>query len=433
MVNSEATMSRVNSNGIAPFSPRCGYGKQSGRERQVLQTTQSEVSADRIDLALGHPSPSLLPLELLRKAAARLRLEDRSCLQYGYEQGDLRFRTRLARFLSWAYAPPAGGRPQADGALRVSHTAEVSAEELFVSGGVSQALDLICSLFTRPGDLVLVEEPSYFLALRIFADHGLRVEGLATDRHGLLPEALQERLRRSRPAMLYTVPTHHNPAGATLPADRRERILRLCREHGVLLVADEVYHLLTFSGAPPPPFGSFSGRGGVLSLGSFSKILAPGLRLGWIQGAPPLLRRLSTCGFLDSGGGLAPFTSAVVGSLLERGAQEKHLRKLRRVYGSRARALAAACAKLLEVPEGHPAGGFFLWVRLPGIADTEALLSEARAAGVSFAPGSRFSTLGGQRDFLRLSFSYYGQPQLEEGVARLAEAVRRFKPPGRGS
>ncbi len=381
-----------------------------------MQTTQSEVSADRIDLALGHPSPALLPLELLRQAAARrLRQKDRSCLQYGYEQGDLRFRTQLARFLSRGYA------------------SEVSPEELFVSGGVSQALDLICSLFTRPGDRVLVEEPSYFLALRIFADHGLRAEGLATDRHGLLPEALQESLRKTRPAMLYTVPTHHNPAGTTLPSDRRERILELCREHGVLLVADEVYHLLTFAAAPPPAFGSFAGRGGVLSLGSFSKILAPGLRLGWIQAAAPLLRRLATCGFLDSGGGLAPFTSAVVGSLLERGAQDAHLRKLCGIYGSRARALAAGCSKLLGFAGEPPAGGFFYWVRLPGLADSEALLPEARAAGVTFAPGSRFSTLGGQREFLRLSFSYYEQRQLEEGVARLAEAFRRFRPPGRGS
>jgi DNA-binding transcriptional MocR family regulator len=381
----------------------------------VLQTTQSEVSTERIDLALGHPSPALLPLELLRRASARrLRQADRSFLQYGYEQGDLRFRSRLARFLSRGYA------------------GQVSPEELFVSGGVSQALDLICTLFTRPGDRVLVEEPSYYLALRIFADHGLQVEGLATDRQGLLPEALQESLRPARPVMLYVVPTHHNPSGATLPAARRERILELCRERGVLLVADEVYHLLTFSGAPPPALGLSAGGGGVLSLGSFSKILAPGLRLGWVQGAPALLHRLASCGFLDSGGGLAPFTSAVVAGLLERGAQEAHLSRLRAVYGSRARALAAGLARHLGVGGEPPEGGFFAWVRLPGISDTEALLAEARRAGVSFAPGGRFSTRGGQREFLRLSFSYYEERQLEQGVARLAQAVRAFRAPGKG-
>jgi DNA-binding transcriptional MocR family regulator len=136
---------------------------------------------------------------------------------------------------------------------------------------------------------------------------------------------------------------------------------------------------------------------------------------------------------LDSGGGLAPFTSAVVGSLLERGAQERHLSKLRGIYGSRASTLAASCSRLLGVPREPPAGGFFFWVRLPGIADTEALLPEARAAGVSFAPGRRFSTLGGQGELLRLSFSYYEERQLVEGIARLAEAARRFRPPGTGS
>ena len=386
----------------------------AGGQRQV-QTTQSEVSADLIDLALGHPSPGLLPLSLIRRAARRLRREDRPLLQYGYEQGDLRFRSLLAGFLSGGYGT------------------EVSPEELFVSGGVSQALDLICSLFTRPGDRVLVEEPSYFLALRIFADHGLRVEGLATDRHGLLPEALREALGRFRPAMLYTVPTYHNPAGTTLPQDRRERIVELCREHGVLLVADEVYHLLTFAGAPPSPMAAFAGRGGVLSLGSFSKILAPGLRLGWIQGSPELLRTLATCGFLDSGGGLAPFTSAIVGRLLERGAQEAHLQKLRAVYGARARALTESLRERLGVEAAPPAGGFFLWLGLPGVTDTEALLPAARAAGVTFAPGGRFSVSGGQRDRLRLSFSYYDQGQLAEGVDRLAEAARGFRSPGKGS
>lgn len=375
---------------------------------QPSQTTQSEVSADLIDLAIGHPGPELLPLELLRDAAAhRLRQGDRSFLQYGYEQGDLRFRTRLARFLSRGYA------------------VEVSPDQLFVSGGVSQALDLVCSLFTRPGDLVFVEEPCYFLALRIFADHGLRVEGLPTDQLGLIPEALRERLLRRRPAMLYTVPTHQNPTGATLPETRREQTLALCREHGVLLVADEVYHLLTFTGTPPPPLAVFAGQGGVLSLGSFSKILAPGLRLGWVQGSPDLLRRLATCGFLDSGGGLAPFTSAVVCSMLEQGTQQTHLQRLRSTYGDRARALAAKLEKSLggaakTVP---PAGGFFFWVRLENVADTEKLLPRARAGGVTFAPGSRFSTSGGQRECLRLSFSYYDVEHIEEGVARLAAAV----------
>jgi DNA-binding transcriptional MocR family regulator len=372
------------------------------------QTTQAEVSANLIDLAIGHPSPELLPLEMLRDAAARiLGQRDRTILQYGYEQGDLRFRSELSRFLAREYAM------------------EVSPDSLFVSNGVSQALDLICSLFTRPGDRVFTEEPTYFLALRIFADHGLIVEGLPTDALGLVPEALEERLRRHPPVMLYTVPTHQNPTAATLPDARRERLVALCREHGVLLVADEVYHLLTYTGVPPRPLAAHAGEGGVLSLGSFSKILAPGLRLGWVQGAPELLERLSTCGFLDSGGGLAPFTSAVVRGVLEQGTHAQHLRRLRDTYGSRAQAMAESLRRCLagRARVEEAAGGFFHWVRLEGGQDTEELLPRARARGVTFMPGQRFSTRGGMRDCLRLSFSYYDEERIEEGVVRLASAI----------
>jgi 2-aminoadipate transaminase len=375
------------------------------------QTTQTEVSSGLIDLALGHPSLELLPLEILRAAASdRLGREDRSFLQYGFEQGDLRFRTSLARFLSESYA------------------VEVSPESLFVSGGVSQALDLICSLFTRPGDLIFVEEPTYFLALRIFADHGLKVEGLPTDRLGLIPEELRKRLSQRKPVLLYTIPTHQNPTAASLPEDRRKHLVSLCRERGVLLVADEVYHLLTYAGEPPRPLAAFIEEGGVLSLGSFSKILAPGLRLGWIQGAPELLGRLSASGFLDSGGGLAPFTSAVVRSALERGDQETHVSKLRGTYGSRARAMGESLRRALGERSGgavmvEPAGGFFYWLRLEGM-DTEELLGRAREGGVTFAPGRRFSTRGGMQDCLRLSFSYYDEQRIGEGISRLAEAIR---------
>ncbi len=374
----------------------------------TTQTTQREVDPGIIDLAIGHPGPELLPLELLRDAAAhRLAQGDRSLLQYGYEPGDLRFRTELARFLTREYA------------------FEVRPDELFVSGGASQALDLVCSLFTRPGDLVLVEEPTYFLALRIFADHGLRVQGVATDGDGLVPDALRDRLHRDRPVVLYTVPTHQNPTGATLPAARRDALLALCRERGVLVVADEVYHMLTFAGEHPRPFAASAAQGGVLSLGSFSKILAPGLRLGWVQGPPDLLQRLSSCGLLDSGGGMGPFTSAVVRSMLEIGTLEAHLLRLREAYRSRAQAMAAG----LESLPGErarwraPAGGFFFWVRLEGPDRAEELLPRARARGVTFAPGGRFSTRGSLEEFARLSFSYYDEKRITEGISRLAAAL----------
>lgn len=376
---------------------------------EPLTTQQGDVSESRIDLSLGHPSPSLLPLEILREAAAhRLGQADPSILQYGYEQGDGRFRRALAGFLGRQYGTP------------------VDPDHLFVTNGVSQALDLLCTLYARPGDLVWCEEPSYFLALRIFADHHLRVASLPTDEDGLVVEAVEERLAAGeRPVFLYTVPTHQNPSGATLPLARRRRLAELGGKHGFRILADEVYHLLSYGRQPPPSFGTLAAGGAVLSLGSFSKILAPGLRLGWIQAAPERLQPLARCGQLDSGGGLNPFTSALVRSAIELGRQEEHLERLKTVYRKRIQALGDALRRELAglARFREPDGGFFFWVGLPERLDAERLLPAARERGVSFNPGARFSSRGGLRNFLRLSFARYEESELAEGVRRLAGAL----------
>ncbi len=374
----------------------------------VLRTTQADTTAGMIDLALGHPNPALLPLRIMRQAAEhRLRGDDPSYLQYGYEQGDGYFRRALASFLSRDYGTA------------------VAEEQLFVSAGVSQALDLICTLFAAPGDIVFVEEPTYFLALRIFSDHRLRVVSIPTDEEGLIVEALEEELAKTRPVFLYTVPTHQNPSGATLAAERRRRLAELSTEQEFLIVADEVYHFLTYEGAAPVPLAGFISGGNVISLGSFSKILAPGLRLGWIQATQKVLRPLMECGMLDSGGGLNPFTSSLVRSALELGLQDPHLDHLRAEYKRRLQAMGAAVRRHLadRVHFTQPRGGFFVWLRLKENQDTAALLAGAKRNKVRFVPGSSFSATGKTRSHLRLSFSYYSPEELQEGVKRLAASL----------
>ena len=374
----------------------------------VLRTNQADTAAGMIDLALGHPNPALLPLPIIRRAAEhRLRGGDPSYLQYGYEQGDGYFRRELASFLSRGYGTA------------------VAEEQLFVSAGASQALDLICTLFAAPGDIVFVEEPTYFLALRIFADHRLQVVSIPTDEEGLIVEALEEELAKTRPAFLYIVPTHQNPSGATLAAERRLRLAELSAEQELLVVADEVYHLLTYEGAAPVPLAGFISEGNVISLGSFSKILAPGLRLGWIQAARKVLLPLMECGMLDSGGGLNPFTSSLVRSALELGLQDRHLDHLRIEYKKRLQAMSSAVRRHLagRVYFSQPKGGFYLWLRLTGDQDTAALLTAARRNKVRFVPGSSFSATGKARSHLRLSFCYYSPEELQEGVKRLAASL----------
>ena len=373
-----------------------------------MQITQLKLSDDIIDLGVGQPDPSLLPLTILNQAANhRLTQPDASLLQYGMEQGNEYFRRSLALFLSDGYG------------------VSVDPDRLFITAGATSGLDLVCARFTNPGDTVFVEEPTYFLALRLFADRHLNVVGLPTDADGLVVEALEEKLADVRPALLYTVPTFHNPSGVTLTASRREHLARLSEQHGFYVVADEVYHLLAYTTVPPPPLASCDASGRIISLGSFSKILAPGLRLGWIQTAPDLIRRMSRSGLLLSGGGMNPFTSAIVQSAVDLGLQREHLNRLIGIYRQRASDLEAVLNETLSTSTTFiaPGGGFFYWLRLARDLDAAALRVTAKRNGVNFQPGVNFSAAGGLHNFMRLCFVYYDSDRLREGIRRLAAVI----------
>lgn len=374
----------------------------------TVRTTQILRDSDVIDLGLGQPGFDLLPLAQVREAAAaRMAQGDTELLNYGYEQGDGHFRLALARFLQQQY-----GEPVSDGAL-------------MVTAGASPALDMLCAHLTRPGDTVFVEEPTYFLALRIFADRGLNVVGLPVDDRGLIVGALADALQEQQPAFLYTVPTFQNPSGATLPLERREELVALSREYDFFVVADEVYHLLNYTATPPRPMAAFTDGETVISLGSFSKILAPGLRLGWIQAAPSLLERFVHSGLLESGGGLNHFTSNLVRVLLERGRQESHLERLKATYQQRMTVMAGALSRHLGSAADFtpPDGGYYFWVRLPQTVDTAQLLERAHAGKVGFQPGANFSSGRALRHYVRLSVSFYDEARIEEGVERLGRVL----------
>lgn len=399
-------------------TPDLSGGKPWSSDAPV-RSTQISLPPGMIHFGIGQPDFNLLPMDLMRRAAEhRLSQQNPYLLNYGAEAGDGYFRLALAEFLAAHY-----GRP-------------VDPERLLVTGGASQGLDLICTLFTRSSDrdcdrdcgVIFAEEPSYFLALRIFADHGLRVISLPTDEDGLVPEALEEALATYKPAFLYVIPTFQNPTGVTQPQRRRERLVELSRRHNLLIVADEVYHLLGYRAVPPAPLALYADEAPILSLGSFSKILAPGLRLGWIHGTPALVEKLALCGLTDSGGSLNHFTSALVRSLLELDLLDPYIEELKTVYAARAQALAAALRR--ELPEAHfteAEGGFFLWLTLPGDVDTPTLLDTAQRFQVGFQPGPNFSSQDGLRNAMRLSFAFHDIPALELGVTRLRQALDAYQ------
>lgn len=372
-----------------------------------ISTIQSPIPPDVIDLGLGDPSLSLLPLDLIREAAkARLSQDDNLFLQYGAEQGDGYFRIALADFLSKGYG------------------FDVKPESLFITNGISKALDLICTLFTRAGDTIFVEEPTYFLALRIFADHHLNIVSIDTDANGLIIQSLEEKLVKFHPRFLYLIPTFQNPTGVTMPQDRRERLMELAEKHDFLLVADEVYHLLSYTQRPPKSFAAYIDAEHVISLGSFSKILAPGLRLGWLQAGPETIKRFNTCGLLDSGGGLNPFTSAIVRGVIESGGLENHIDKLIEIYRSRLHVMSSGLQQHLpEVEHFIPQGGYFFWLRFPEKMDAKEVRQNASAFKVDFRPGILFSSRNGLKNYVRLCFVHYEEKEIQEGILRLKECL----------
>jgi len=371
-----------------------------------IASSQTYIPEGMIDLGVGNPDFALLPLDMLHRAAeACFTKGDPSFLQYGAEQGDGYFRIALAKFLSQGYGFP------------------VATDTLFVTTGISNALDLICTYFIRPGDTIFVEEPTYFLALRIFADHALRIVPIQTDEDGLVMDALEEKLTETQPKFLYTVPTFQNPGGFSLSQERRERLVSLSQEYNFLIVADEVYQFLNYSGQKIKPFAAYTDLETLISLNSFSKILAPGLRLGWMQAHPNQLKRLTTSGLLDSGGGLNPFTSSMVRELIEVGDLEANISKLIATYHSRLKAMDATLRR--EIPQAvfnTPQGGFFFWVRLPGI-DAEQLRGKAREFNVGFRQGALFSSQGEMRDYIRLSYAFYDEEKIEAGIQRLKQCL----------
>ena len=379
----------------------------------MLPDTQLFLRPGIVEMNWGNPARELLPVsDIARAADHALRHGGPAALAYGAEQGPGRLLAPLAAWLSRR------------------EDAAIGPDRLFITGGISQGLDLLCTLLAQAGDTVLVQAPVYHLALRIFADHGLILEPVESDEQGLRIEAVAAALDRlaaqgRSPRFLYTVPTWCNPTGASLAADRRVALAALAEQHELLILEDDVYRELWYDAPSPQPLQRLVPRQ-VVRLGSFSKILAPGLRLGWLVAPPAMVRRCAGCGLLDSGGGVSHFAAHVAAGLFEMGLLDEHIERLRSAYRARRDALLAALEQ--HLPQGcswaPPAGGFFVWLRLPEGGDSLALLRTAEAAGVSYVPGVRFFPGGNDPRRLRLAFSLLQEDELVEGARRLGHVIR---------
>ena len=373
-----------------------------------------DIKPGIIDLGWGHPSPYLHPLDDIKEASNKLfSLGERDSLQYGASQGYGPFLESLARFLSGQPAYQTVTRPQ----------------ELFLTAGASQGLDLACTLFAKSGDLVLVEEPTYFVIEKIFREHNLDVRGVSTDEDGMIVSDLRAKLESGmRPKFVYVIPTFQNPTGVSLSENRRRELIDLADEYGFYIFADEVYQLIYFDELPLPSMREFDGCNRVISFGSFSKILAPGLRTGWIHAAEEIVDKFTSSALAFSGGGFNQFGSVLIKHVMDLGLLEKNTDLLRKVYSNRSRVMGESLLKELgsSVEYTCPKGGFYYWIQFPEGFNTEEFLSECEDQGVSYRPGNAFSESGKFERYLRLTFTLYEEPEIAEGVARLASSYKRF-------
>lgn len=397
------------SGAVQPFSFRQITRRTAGAEPEPIIRDLLELGSvpDVIPLSVGLPAPELLPVTAVRELQDRL-LSERGAqaLLHSPTEGIGPLRESLAR-------------------LMADRGIACEADEVLVTTGSQQGLDLLARVLLDPGDPVVVEQPTFFGALEIFRNAQARLLPVPVDAEGMQVDALEELLGRHRPKFIYTLPTFQNPSGTSLSLARRKRLLELAYRYQVPVVEDDLYSELRYEGDALPSLRSLDTAGYVIHLSSVSKVLFPGLRIGWVVAPRPFLRTLALAKqAIDlHSGTLGQF---LVDGFLREGHWAPHVEKVRKAYAAKRKAMLDA---LLEVrPRGlkwaRPAGGFYVWCSFPARVSSSRLLSRAARERVSYLPGEAclIGEPGGERH-LRLNFSYPPLRQIRPGIERLARAL----------
>ncbi len=381
-------------------------GLKSSAIRDILKLTSRE---GMISFAGGLPAPELFPLKELGEAAQRvLSKYGSNALQYTITEGLIPLRKKIVQTL-----PP--------GPMRLA------LNNVIITQGSQQGLELIAKLYLDKGSVVYTETPSYLGALQAFRLFQTDITAIATDNQGILPAALREAVKKRKPAFLYLMPNFQNPTGVSLSADRRREIVEISKENDLLVVEDDPYGELYFEGEKQPSLFTLSEGGNVIYLSTFSKTIAPGLRVAFAAADEEIAGKLA---MIKQGTDLQTNTLGqyIVNEYLESGLIPEHLRKLRTTYRARRDLMLAAMKKHFPSTAAWncPGGGMFLWVSLPGNWNARDILLRCIEHNVAFVPGQEFFPDGSGSNTMRMNFSNASPENIELGIKRMGEVLKKL-------
>ena len=357
-----------------------------------------------ISFAGGNPSSEALPDRQVNELAGFVMGKDgKALLQYGATEGYRPFVESLTSY--------------------ISQQLSVDIPAVLPVTGSTQAMDLLCKALLDPGDTVLVENPSFLGNLQCLKLYQANLIPVASDDLGLIPQDLEEKIRQYKPKLLYTIPTFQNPTGKSLPEDRRKAVAELANQYGMVVAEDDPYRDLRYEGTPAHSIKYYDQNGWVVFLGSFSKIISPGLRVGYIAGDSGIIRKC-TIGKQSTDVHTANLNQAIVDQYLRRNLLPGHIASICADYGLKMRKMLQL---LQQFPDGvsftHPQGGLFIWAELPEPINTVKLLAKAVERKVAYVPGTYFCVDGGHMNTLRLNFSNSTPDQIETGMSTLNDLI----------
>lgn len=361
-----------------------------------------------ISFAGGLPAPELFPVEGMKDATDKVYAEHgQQALQYGAAKGVTELRELILK------------------RVKEKENVDAKLENVMVTTGSEQAIDLVGKAFVNPGDTVLVEEPTYLCALDVFRSYGANFVSVPMDDDGMKMDALEEALKaHPETALVYTVPNFQNPTGRTMPAERRKKFAELAAKYDVPVLEDNPYGDIRFAGEHVPSVKSFDHAGKVFYMSTFSKILAPGFRLGWLVADPKVIEKLTV---LKQSADLHTdnLVQYVVTEFFKENDVDAHVKEISDLYGKRKQLMIDGIKKYFpkDVKYTDPEGGMFLWVEVPGVTDTVELFKQCLEHNVAFVPGDPFFAGKPQPGTFRLNYSNMQEDQIEVGLKRLGEAL----------